>query len=155
MYCLKIPRFPVFLTNDYKDKADIIKNDSFYIFVQPMVETVLSDTNYIIPVEIGIYNYIDDSLSIKVKKIEAYLKNDKNKNEVFKGIVNISIDTVTANLQIWKRIPFTIEFKDFNRNCVIKITDFDNYNMDIILYEMTVNELYFPEKKVYFICRTH
>jgi hypothetical protein len=153
MYCLKIPRFPVFLTNDYKNMADIIKNDSLYIFIQPMVETILSDTNYIIPVEIGMYNYTNNSLSVKIRTIEAYLQNDKN--EIFKGIVNISIDTMIVSLHAREKTPFIIEFKDFNRSCVNKMTDFDNYNMDIILYEMTVNKRYYPEKKNSFICRTH
>lgn len=148
-------RFPVFLTEDYKSEVNIVKNDGFNIFIKPTIETVISDSNYIVPVEIGISNCINETLSLKIKDIEVYLKNKKKKDEVFKGQIGIRIDTTITNLQTREIIPIIVEFKSFNRNYISKITDFDNYTMEIILYGITINKLYFSEKRIFFVCRTH
>lgn len=141
------------LTKDYKDEADIIKNDSLFLNIRAVTETMLSDSNYIIPVDIVICNYTKNSINIKIGEIEAYLKNSKNERDVFNGLAP-TIDTVIKPNGL-KTISLQMKFRDFNSSYVHKITDFDNYTMTVFFRKININKLIVQEKKVFFICKTH
>jgi hypothetical protein len=160
-FCCRPNSFPIFVPKYTLNtfKADIIKNDSFYVFVE-IPKTHISDTNYIIFVEMGICNYIDDTLSVKIKNIKACLNVKKRrrtgysflkstKDEIFEGVA--SIDTVTANLQSRQKILFIIDFKTFNRSCINHFTDMRS--LEITIPEIIINDSIFSERRAFFLCK--
>jgi len=154
--CIPQKDFPVFIpkNNQYGFKEIVITNGCFDVFLEVSAETVISDTNYIIPIEIRVSNYKEDTLHVKIKEIKSYLKTDKN--EIYEGVVETSIDTMITNLYVWEKIPFNIEFKTFNTGCL----DYRNHkgfagmhSLEIIVPEIIINDLVFLEKKAFFLCK--
>jgi len=148
--CIPRSAFPIFVPPKNKEEAYIIKSDRLNMFLVVSGETIISDTNYIIPVDIVISNYMNDTLHIKIKDIRAYLTT--NKNEIFEGVVEKNIDTVITNLEKNKNVlPFVIEFKTFNSNCIKSYLDMRN--LEIIIPEIIINKTNFPKKNAFFLCK--
>jgi hypothetical protein len=138
------------LSKDNSTKINIIKNNSFDISVNAVIPPIISDTGYIIPIEIIICNYMNDKFLIKIKNIEFHLKN--NKNEVFAGSIDVNIDTAISNLQT-KKLPFDLEFRDFNRGYIKNVGELVNYRLEIIFPETIINQSVFSERRVLFFCK--
>jgi len=150
--CSCIPKsFPIFVpkSNKYGFKDAIIKSDNFDVFLEVSAETTISDTNYIIPVDIVISNHMNDALHIKTKDIKAYLT--ANKDEVFEGVAERGVDTIIAKRNIERMIPFIIEFKTFNRSCIRYFTDINS--LEIIISDLIINDSILFNKNVFFLCK--
>ncbi|MDL2214722.1 hypothetical protein LJC00_00850, partial [Dysgonomonas sp. OttesenSCG-928-M03] len=107
----------------------------------------------VIPVEIGITNYMSDTLNIKINEIKAYFKG--NKNIIFEGIMNTSIDTVITDLQMKIRIPVMIKLDKLNRNSFNMLTDLNNYRLEILFPRTIVNDSIIYDKNMFFVGKVH
>jgi hypothetical protein len=161
-YSCRIPIY-LFTAKDGKFGENVIKNDSFSVYVNPITVvwndanfiadetewTLTNNDGYVIPVEIEINNYMNNTLNIKINDIKAYFRG--NKNEVFDGVIDTSIDTIIINLQTKVRIPFIIKLNNLNRNNFNYYTDLNNYTLEILFPQINVNEYITHNKNTLFI----
>ncbi|NDW17680.1 hypothetical protein D0T53_01960 [Dysgonomonas sp. 216] len=145
--------YPTYLTEEHKEQSDIIVTDYIYMSVNPNSEFItISDSNYVISGNIKVYSYTNDTMYLTIRTTNACLKNKENQNQVFDATINSEFDSIKILPQATKTVPFKMKFKYFNNSYIEKMSDFENYNLEIMFSDILVNNISLKDKKGIFFC---